>query len=56
MPPLLLCLNEFGRMDAHVDARIIFIFANVIFLGVYYVTYCSETRNTKNAARERIKY
>jgi hypothetical protein len=35
--------------------RIIFIFANVVFLGVSYMTYCREMIETKNAVRERIK-
>ncbi len=28
-------------------------FANVVFLGVSHMTYCRETRDTKNAVRER---
>ncbi len=42
----------FGQTDAHTDARIIFIFANVVFLEVSFMTYYRETRDTKNA-RER---
>jgi hypothetical protein len=45
----------FGQTDAHTDTRIIFIFANVVFLRVSYMTYCHETRDTKNAMRERVK-
>jgi hypothetical protein len=44
----------FGRTDVHMETRIIFIFANVVFLEVSYVTYCRETRDTNNAMRERV--
>ncbi len=45
----------FGRTDAHTDTRIVFIFANVVFLGVSYMTYCREMIHIKNAVRERVK-
>ncbi len=41
--------------DAHTDTGIVFIFANVVFLGVSYKTSCSEKIHTKNAVRERVK-
>jgi hypothetical protein len=43
------------RTDAHTDSGIVFIFANVVFLGVSYMTYCREMIHTKNAVRERVK-
>ncbi len=45
----------FGRTDTHTDTGIVFIFANVVFLGVSYMTYCREMIHTKNAMRERVK-
>jgi hypothetical protein len=36
------------------DTKIFLIFTNVVFLGVSYMTYCRETRDTKNAVRERV--
>ncbi len=42
-------------MDTHTDTRIIFIFTNVVFLGVSYMTYCPEMIDTKNTVRERVK-
>jgi predicted branched-subunit amino acid permease len=45
----------FRRTDAHMDTRIIFIFAHVVFLGVSYMTYCREMIDTKNALRQRVK-
>jgi hypothetical protein len=41
-----------GRTDAHMDTKIVF--ANIVFLGVSHMTYCRETRDTKNAVRERV--
>jgi hypothetical protein len=32
----------------------VFIFANVVFLGVSYMTYCREMIHTKNVVRERV--
>jgi hypothetical protein len=55
MPPLSLCLNEFGGtcLGGQMHTRtLIFIFAYVPFLGVSHMTYCSETRDTKTAVRE----
>jgi hypothetical protein len=43
-----------GWSDAHTDIRIVFVFTNVVFLGVSHMTYCSETRDTKSAMRERV--
>ncbi len=44
----------FGWTDAHTDTRIVFIFANVVFSGVSYMTYCREMIHGKNAVRERV--
>jgi hypothetical protein len=59
MPPLLLCLNEFGGTclggRTHTDSGIVFIFANVVFLGMSYMTYCHEMIHTKNTVRERVQ-
>ncbi len=43
------------QTDAHTDIVIVFIFANVVFLGAFYMTYCCEMIHTKNAVRERVK-
>jgi hypothetical protein len=61
MPPLSLCLNEFDRTcsggQTHTqDTGIDFIFANVVFLGMSFKTYCREMIHKKNAVRERVKY
>ncbi len=45
----------FGWTDEHTDTKIVFTFANVVLLGVSYMTYCRETRDTKNVVRERVK-
>jgi hypothetical protein len=45
----------FGRSDAHKDTRIVFIFANVAFLGISHMTNCSEMRDTKAALSKRVK-
>jgi hypothetical protein len=45
----------FGQTDAHTDTRIIFNFANVVFLGVSYMTYYREMIDAKNTVRERVK-
>jgi hypothetical protein len=45
----------FRQTNAHTDARIVFIFVNIVFLGVSYMTYCCERSDTKNAVRKRVK-
>ncbi len=37
------------------DTRIVLIFAYVAFLGVSYMTYCSERRYRRTAVRARVK-
>ncbi len=43
-----------GRTHGHPNRLHFFIFANVVFLGVSYKTYCREKIHTKNAVRERV--
>jgi hypothetical protein len=45
----------FRRTDAHTDTGIVFIFANVVFAGMSYMTYCREMIHKINAVRERVK-
>jgi hypothetical protein len=45
----------FWQSGAHTDTRIVSFFSNVAFLGMSHMTYCSETRDTKTAVRERVK-
>ncbi len=45
-----------GETDTHSDIKIVFIFAQVAFLGVSHMTCGSETRDTKMVVRERVKH
>jgi hypothetical protein len=38
------------------DIRIVFIFDIVVFLGVSHITYCSETRDTKNVVGAKVRF